>query len=319
MNQLEYISIIASTVHEAVEGWARNLLRDAGIETTEVYGQFPPEGSVASHIVLFPYRLGSGDTQLSQPYNETSLLRSNRKPLSPGSIPNVWLLIGQAITRCVVEQFPRIKRGPMAGRPFPAPPLELLPDPLRAWYEGQGDSGGENSWLTDLGGTKHARLPSLAWASGTTLKVHYLVVVGEGARGIAEKSSPLAIQALSVISAGAQMQRTLNIRVPGIPFDPVIADYAMAVAECFDDEMGDELRASLSSLGKKLNMAVTLLPGGALTNADFTGLMQALQRPLQPTLHLSVQLNIGGGPIFAPGISADITSDRKDRRPSGRE
>ena len=31
-------------------------------------------------------------------------------------------------------------------------------------------------------------------------------------------------------------------------------------------------------------MAVGLLPGSSLTNADFTGLMQALQRPLQPTL-----------------------------------
>ena len=55
MNHLEYVSAVASSVHEEIEGWARNLLRDAGIETTEVYGQFPPEGSVASHIVLFPY------------------------------------------------------------------------------------------------------------------------------------------------------------------------------------------------------------------------------------------------------------------------
>ena len=74
MNKLEYISLVTSSVHDAVEGWARSLLRDAGIETTEVYGQFPPEGSVASHIVLFPYRLGTGDAQLARPRNTVKLL-----------------------------------------------------------------------------------------------------------------------------------------------------------------------------------------------------------------------------------------------------
>ena len=53
MNQLEYISTITTNLHGHIEAWARNLLREAGIDTIEVYGQFPPEGSVASHIVLF--------------------------------------------------------------------------------------------------------------------------------------------------------------------------------------------------------------------------------------------------------------------------
>ena len=47
--------------------------------------------------------------------------------------------------------------------------------------------------------------------------------------------------------------------------------------------------------------------------------MQALQRPLQPTLHLSVSLSIGGMPRFTPGINADVRSHQKERRPQGRK
>ena len=50
-----------------------------------------------------------------------------------------------------------------------------------------------------------------------------------------------------------------------------------------------------------LYMPITLLPGNSLSNSDFTGLMQALQRPLQPTLHMAVSLSVGGTPSFTPG------------------
>ncbi|MFT4976800.1 MAG: hypothetical protein ACI8S6_002705, partial [Myxococcota bacterium] len=48
MNALEHLSAVTSLVHEGLESWARTLLRDAGIETTEVYGTFPPEGTISS-------------------------------------------------------------------------------------------------------------------------------------------------------------------------------------------------------------------------------------------------------------------------------
>ena len=80
MNQFAYISQVMSNVHESVEGWARDLLRTAGLETTEVYGQFPPEGSVASHVVLFPYRMGGADSQIATPIGALpDGLRAQRK------------------------------------------------------------------------------------------------------------------------------------------------------------------------------------------------------------------------------------------------
>ncbi|MEC7986995.1 MAG: hypothetical protein VX278_17635 [Myxococcota bacterium] len=313
MNQLEYVSVVASAVHEELESWARNLLREAGIETTEVYGQFPPEGSVASHIVLFPYRISSGDSHLAQPKRETSLLGPRAQNLRSGSIPPAWLTIGKSLTQCIQEQFPKMEKGPFRGRPHPAPSIKKLPRPLGHWYRSQADTGKENSWLTEIQGLKFARLPSLTWVSGVSLKMQYLIVVGEGARGTSDRKAPVAIQALSVLNAGAQLQRILDVRIPAMPFDPLIPSYLEAVAQCLEEEDAEALQKSIQSLGKKSIMGVTLLPGSNLSNSDFTGLMQALQRPLQPTLNLSVQLQLGGGPRFEPGINVDLNTDAKDR------
>ena len=311
MNQLEYISAVSSSVHEAVENWARNLLRDAGIETTEVYGQFPPEGAVASHIVLFPYRISQGDEQVAQPYQEMSMLGARAEKALTGAIPPDYMLVAKAITRMITEKFPTLQKGPYRGRPHPAPPIGQLPKSVRDWYEAQEDDGKESAWITKYQDHAFARLPSLAWVNGVTLKIQYLVVVGEGARGTSERAAPIAIQGLSVLTAGSQMQRQLFIRAPSLPYDPSLDGYIEAVAGCFDDdpEFQEQLLATIPRLSKKINLPVKLLPGAKLTNADFTGLMQALQRPLQPTLHLALQMQVGGGPIFAPGISAEVSAD----------
>ena len=137
--------------------------------------------------------------------------------------------------------------------------------------------------------------------------------MGEGARGTSDRKAPIAIQALSVLNAGAQLQRILEVRVPAMPFEPAIPSYMEAVAASLDEEDGEELLKNLKSLGRKATMGITLLPGSNLSNSDFTGLMQALQRPLQPTLNLSIQVKLGGGPRFEPGINVDIHTDAKDR------
>lgn len=311
MNQLEYISAVSSSVHESVENWARNLLREGGIETTEIYGQFPPEGSVASHIVLFPYRISQGDEQVSTAYKEISMLGTQAEKALTGSLPPSYMLIAKAITRMISEKFPKLQSGPYRGRPHPAPPVDKLPSPMREWYQEQMDSGAESSWITRFNEHAFARLPSLAWVNGITLRIQYLVVVGEGARGTAERAAPISIQGLSVLTAGAQMKRQLVIRAPPLPYNPLLSSYTAAIAGCLDDEdeMKQEILEMLPTLDKKVNLPVNLMPGAKLTNADFTGLMQALQRPLQPTLHLALQMQLGGGPIFAPGISAEINAN----------
>ena len=314
MNQLEYVSAVASAVHEEIEGWARNLLRDAGIETTEVYGQFPPEGSVASHIVLFPYRIGTGDGQLSQPVRETSLL-GKKADGAKGSVPDMWFQIGQLITKCIDTAYPKMTKGPFRGRPHPAPAVELLPTSLRDWYLAQGDTGKADSWLTDINGKKFARLPAMFWLGGVSLRFQYLVVVGEGARGTAERTAPIAVRALSVFTAGAQLQRTLDVRIPPIPHAPEIPSFLEAVAASLTEPEDQALlKKAINRLNRQISTTVTLLPGSNLSNSDFTGLMQALQRPLQPTLNLAVQLRIDGGPRLEPGINVDVQTDAKDQR-----
>lgn len=317
MNQYEYISEVMSSVHESIEGWTRDLLRHAGIETIEVYGQFPPEGSIASHVVVFPYRLSGADSQIAAPYQEINLMGSRASGSQPGMHP-MWGQLGKKITQCIMEKYPKVTKGPHNGKPHPSPPVKALAKPLREWYKAQGDDQSTSSWVTLLGKMPHARLPSLVWVPGASLKLNYLVVIGEGARGTAEREAPVAIQALSVLAAGMQLNRRINVRIPPPPFDRDIIPYARAVSEVLDDGSMDPILAQLENLDEDVYLQVTLIPGNSLTNSDFTGLMQALQRPLQPTLHLSVSLSVGGLPRFTPGINADVRSHQKERRPQGR-
>jgi hypothetical protein len=147
------------------------------------------------------------------------------------------------------------------------------------------------------------------------LRFQYLVVVGEGARGTAERTAPIAIRALSVFTVGAQMQRTLEVRIPPIPFDPMIPSYLEAVAASLTEPEDQEiLKKAIKQLSSQITTQITLLPGSNLSNSDFTGLMQALQRPLQPTINLAIQLRVAGGPSLEPGINVDIQTDSKDQR-----
>jgi hypothetical protein len=74
------------------------------------------------------------------------------------------------------------------------------------------------------------------------------------------------------------------------------------------------LQKAIKQLSRPITTTITLLPGSNLTNSDFTGMMQALQRPLQPTLNLAIQLRIDGGPRLEPGINVDVQTDAKDQR-----
>lgn len=319
MNQFQYISEVMTNVHESVEDWARDLLRTAGLETIEVYGQFPPEGSVASHIVLFPYRMGGADSQIASPYQEISLMgnRASRTPVA--GMPPVWQTLGQQFTTCIMEHYPKMTKGPYVGRPHPAPAVDKLPQPLQDWYNAQPDDGTGTSWVSDVGGHRMARLPSLTWVPGASFKLNYLAVVGEGSRGTADRAAPVAIQALSVLNAGMQLNRKVQVRIPPPPFDRSIIGYAQAVGAVLGDGQMAEALAQVEDMDEDVYLPVTLLPGNALSNSDFTGLMQALQRPLQPTLHLSISISVGGTPAFTPGVNAQTHSEQKERRPQGRK
>ena len=173
-----------------------------------------------------------------------------------------------------------------------------------------GDSNGKNATCA----------PSFTGLeNGVNLRFQYLIVVGEGARGTTETDAPVAVQSLSVLAASAQLHREVWVNVPAIPVTDELISYVSAAASCFDsDPEIDAVVAALPHLRETLEIPVTLLPGAALSNGDFTGLMQALQRPLQPTIHLAVQMSMGGAPVFEPGINAAVSSEQKSRRVDGR-
>ena len=44
----QHVKTVVSEVHDGLLAWCRRVLREAGLETIEVYGQFPPEGATSS-------------------------------------------------------------------------------------------------------------------------------------------------------------------------------------------------------------------------------------------------------------------------------
>jgi len=312
MNILEYINTVSGLVHEGLEAWARDLLRDAGVETTEVYGSFPPEGTIASHIVLFPYRVGSDETTLTAPEQETTLLGPRLGQLSRKSgIPGEWLDIAGAISEMLTERFPRMAlSGKNKNRPHPAPLVADLPAPIRDWYTDK------EKWTRQGREGVEAVIPSLTWKSPIALRMQYLIVVGEGARGTGEgaTNAPLAIQTLSVLTAGMQLRRRIVIEVPPAPFDREVLPYIKATAETMGEPHLGILQEGIGRLESTVPVSVTIIPAEPLSNSDFTSLVQAMQRPLQPMLHFGVQVALGGRPSFEPGISVDPPSGEQKAR-----
>ena len=103
------------------------------------------------------------------------------------------------------------------------------------------------------------------------IKTNYLAVVGEGARGTADRDAPVAVQAMSVLTAGMQLQRSIEVRIPPPPFDRAILGYAEAVGQTLGDDRIAEALAQLEDMDEDLYMPITLLPGNSLSNSDFTG------------------------------------------------
>lgn len=320
MNPWPHVARVSSEIHEALMGWARALLQEAGLEAVEVYGQFPPQGTVAHHVVLFPYRLHP-EPKVAENAPGASLLGPlDRSQDRVSFVPTAWISMGRALTGALELLFPDV--GPLfggraAGRgPLPFPTLEAMPHAIRDWYLAQPEGDDETSWRFDHAGGQYARPPSLWWFPPITLTTRYIAVAGEPGRGTAERTStgaPMGLPALSVLATGLHLERALQVRLPPLPFTPEIATYVNALAAGLDEHgapaqraRAAELRSALAAVQAPDLYPVSVQPVHDLTNHEFALLMQALQRPLQPALNLCVRLPLGASAAFGPGAASHV-------------
>jgi hypothetical protein len=318
-----HVANVTREVHDALMRWARRLLQEAGLESLEVYGQFPPVGTVASHLVLFPYRVGP-EPKMVETSSGASLLGG--RPLGSDRVnlvPRPWLELGAAFAACLQELFslaPLVghQRAP-TGDLVPYPRLSTLPKPLQAWYL-DAARGAPNDWLVDSEGMRFALPPALTWHPGIVVTARYIAVVGEPGRGTSERTSvsaPVSLSALSVLTAGLHMDNMLSVRLAPLPCEDILLRYGEALALCFDggaDPRAGRLTEALRAVQRDDELPVQIHPIHDLTNHEFALLMQALQKPLQAALNLQLRLHLAAQPLFTPSAAVQIRASNVSER-----
>jgi hypothetical protein len=330
MNVYRHVAQVTREVHDGLMKWSRRVLMDAGYETVEVYGQFPPKGTVSSHIVLFPYRVGP-EPKMMENATGVSLLRNTERNAERALfVPESWLELGAAIGASLQPLYPDARpptgRAPIPRDPNPYPSVGSLPEALRRWYEAAPPSDDGEGWVIRDGSWAFARPPSLWWRPGITISARYIAVANEPGRGTEERTSaspPIALSALSVLAAGVQLERTLEVPLPPLPFPDELVSYTTAMAESRAQD-GPEgvaeatrLREALKAVQKEAMAQVALIPVHDLSNHEFALLMQALQRPLQAALNIQIRLTLAGGPLFTPSSFVQIYT--RNTSPRARE
>ena len=140
-------------------GLGKNLLRTTRLRNDEVYGQFPPEGSVASHVMCsISYRWSR--LPIATPYKELSLMGLRARKGNVLGV-TVWGRLGELFTECTQEKYPKMTKGPHAESLIQ--PHKSIAQHWRTGMKVKRHWPGA-SWVTDLGGEQFARLPSLVGA-----------------------------------------------------------------------------------------------------------------------------------------------------------
>ena len=147
---------------------------------------------------------------------------------------------------------------------------------------------------------------------------HYMAIANDGGRGTTDRTSlqaPVALPGLSVIAAALHLERFVKITLPPLACDPAVFELAKAFADTAGGEHKEALYNAIDLLTSPDDCTVSVIPVHDLTNMDFANLMQALQRPLQPSLNLAIRLPLGAFPVLSPALAPGFTFDPPEREP----
>ncbi len=322
MNPYAHVSDITRTVHDGLIGWGRRMLQEADLETVEVYGQFPPEGTVSSHLVLFPYWVGPTPKMVEQG-TPVSLLRQVK--YGDGRInfiPEGWRRLGKVLARFIDGYF--TSPGPQTMvrvRDYPHPRLDKLPKPLGAWFKAMEKERKENDpdgrpWVLKHEGKLYTPPPALMWRPGIHLVVRYIAVASDPGRGTSEYSStaaPLALPALSVLATGVHQERRLKVTVTPPPMPESMKSFIDAMSKVVKGDEKKTLMDLATMLQEPEEIGIAIAPVDDLNNQEFALLMQALQRPLQAALNFQLRVVLGAHPRFEPGTVVRAHAPQQNR------
>lgn len=325
MNEYKYAATVTTAVHEEMVRWAGRLLQEAGLEVIDVWGRFPPEGTVRSHLVLFPYRVGPEPKMIENAPGGSLMVPADSSGVRE-MVPEGWRDVGSMIAEAVQRLYP--DAGTVDDRrwhsPSPYPALDDLPEPMRVWYKLADQKEPEKGWVIRADEFERGRPPSIRWRTGIAIAAHYIAVTGDPGRGTTERTSdtaPLSLAALSVLATAIQLQRGVRVNLPPVPMGDLLESFVVALADSLDELGGDreDIAADLRERHRRLRQYETSLvdihPLHDLTNQEFALLTQALQRPLQAVLNMRVRFQFGAGPLFEPTAALKLSTQREKNPP----
>lgn len=323
---LAHTNKITKLVHEELIRWTGEIMKDSGLEAVSVHGRFPPEGTVRSHLVLFPYRVGPEPKNLENSRG-ASIMTTDAFPSDKVQrVPGPWRDLGRHLVEAVNLLYPEVGYIDSPSRPhvMPFPRVEDLPKPLADWYANE-DPKADEPFVLEDDGDRYARPPSLAWKPGVSLWAHYIAVAGDAGRGVSDKTNeaaPLSLAALAVLTVGIQTSRVLKVDLPPMPFSPKLNSYLVALRDSLETMSSPGAEASHAAISSALdqlhanaNYSFGIVPVHDLNMHEFSLLTQALQRPLQAVLNFRMMFQLGDTPEFAPG---SVVSFRHARRRGNR-
>jgi hypothetical protein len=300
LNPFAHTRAVMRLVHGQLVHWTRDLLLDAGVEGAGVFPSFQDERTAGDHLVVMAYKMGPWPKLVESDRPVNLVVRTEDRS---AGVPRLWAAMGQSLRAAVDQLFDPL--GAPGGRALPAVPLAQMPPPLAAWYAAQPEDP-EAGWTLRSGDALFGRLPSLVWNRPLTVRTYYLIMASDAAARAGDPLDSFAVPALGVITVGLQLRRSFDVTLPAMDPGPELAGYLGAISAAVGGDLGARLIELRDELATPQVHRVNIMPVPDLPSDDFATVMRSLNRPLQPAVHVAVQLGIGGGPSFGAGAAPQM-------------
>lgn len=289
---------LLDATHQGLLAWAAARLAEAGYAEVPVVDGAAEAEADGPRVALLPYRMAPWPRRIEN----TSDLPLTRTSDRQAGVPARWSEVGQLIDEAFDVLMPEV-----VGAAFPTPPrLGALPKPLRDWYGRMGQA-----WLMGEGPDALARVPVLLWRPAFLVRSWYLALaeVPPGSPASVQPTSLLGVLALAV-----NWERSLDLELPGPAVPVELRRLMQALARVSSPELRGRIKEAITSLEGPARWSHTLVPFPDLDREDLAGLMRALRRPLQPSIHLALQIPLGAGPLLQPSAGPPRIHTRRRGR-----
>lgn len=276
MKPIEHAACAVRAVEGRLRAFFTTSFADAGLGDVRV-GLSPTDDG----FVLLPYRVYPWPRVADTPTNVPLLgpARGDRP-----SAPDAWVQVGQLATPAVERAFLRADKT-RTERVMTTVTLASLPAPLQRWYTAQ--AAIDPGWAP-IDGT--VRLPLIEWRPDFILRIGFLGFAPPGHR------DSLVLPAVATVAV--HQARTLDVSLPPRPADPGLPGLLRALGELLEPEAGARLTELSAALSAPMDTRFALLLQSEAPDTDLDPMLRALGAAAAPTVHLTVQLGVGGGPVL---------------------